>query len=230
MYIYYTIRNFLLLFFFYHISYLKQTIMDNIFTLGDLPDGKIKVNLDELYERKKKTDLNTLAVYNSILNRIHTKIKNCSRQNGAEQFCWYIIPEMMIGVPRYDHAACTAYILHELRDNGFVIRYTHPNLLLISWKHWIPSYVRNEIKKKTGVVVDGYGNKVGNETNGGGNRRNKNINEDPNRLMLGLDNDDDIDEPVAKTTREYKSIDTYKPSGLIYNQELLRKIEDTTRK
>jgi hypothetical protein len=205
--------------------------MDNIFTLGDLPDGKIKVNLDDLYERKKKTDLNTLSVYNSILNRIHTKIKNCSRQNGAEQFCWYIIPEMMIGVPRYDHAACTAYILHELRENGFIIRYTHPNLLLISWKHWIPSYVRNEIKKKTGVVVDGYGNKVG-SSNEGGNKRNKNIDDDPNSLMLGLksiDEDDDDFEPVIKT-REYKSIDTYKPSGLIYNQDLLRKIEDRSKK
>ena len=204
--------------------------MDNIFTLGDLPDGKIKVNLDDLYERKKKTDLNTLAVYNSILNRIHTKIKNSSRQNATEQFCWYIIPEMMIGVPRYDHAACIAYILHELRENGFIIRYTHPNLLLISWKHWIPSYVRNEIKKKTGVVVDGYGNKVG--TNGGGDKRNKNINDDPDSLLLGLHeiNDDDNNEPITKTTREYKPIDTYKPSGLIYNQDLLRKIEDKSRK
>ena len=203
--------------------------MDNIFTLGDLPDGKIKVNLDDLYERKKKTDLNTLAVYNSILNRIHTKIKNCSRQNGTEQFCWYIIPEMMIGVPRYDHASCTAYILDELRENGFIIRYTHPNLLLISWKHWVPSYVRNEIKKKTGVIVDGYGNKVG---NGNGRNKNKIIDDDPNNLLLGLNNDDDDEDIklVNKPTREYKQIDTYKPSGLIYNQELLRKIEDTSRK
>ena len=83
------IRYFYYFFFFYHFNHNE---MDNIFTLGDLPDGKIKVNLDDLYERKKKTDLNTLAVYNSILNRIHTKIKNSSRQNAAEQFCWYIIP------------------------------------------------------------------------------------------------------------------------------------------
>jgi len=203
--------------------------MDNIFTLGDLPDGKIKVNLDDLYERKKKSDLNTLAVYNSILNRIHTKIKQCSRQNGSEQFCWYIIPEMMIGVPRYDHGACIAYILHELRENGFVIRYTHPNLLLISWKHWIPSYVRNEIKKKTGVIVDGYGNKINNV-----DKKNKNMSDNPNDLLLGFndnnDNDNSNSSSSSKQSREYKSIDTYKPSGLIYNQDLLRKIEDTTRK
>jgi hypothetical protein len=199
--------------------------MDTIFTLGDLPDGKIKVNLDELYERKKKTDLNTLATYNSILNRIHTKIKNTSRQNATEQFCWYIIPEMMIGVPRYDHASCAAYILHELRDNGFNVRYTHPNLLLISWKHWIPSYVRNEIKKKTGIIVDGYGNKVGNKNNGAG----ASAEDDPNSLMLYNNNHDNSSSATTKT-KEYKSIDTYKPSGLIYSQELLRNIEDKSKK
>ena len=67
---------------------------------------------------------------------------------------------MMIGIPMFDHGACTAYLIDKLRDNGFVIRYTHPNLLFISWKHWVPAYVRNEIKKKTGLVVDGHGNKV----------------------------------------------------------------------
>ena len=203
--------------------------MDTIFTLGDLPDGKIKVNLDDLYERKQKSDLNTLAVYNSILNRIHTKIKNASRLNAAEQFCWYIVPEMMIGVPRYDHGACIAYIINELRENGFITRYTHPNLLFISWKHWIPSYVRNEIKKKTGVVVDGYGNKV----TGGGGRKNKSSNDDnPNNILFQLNGDNDIDDYETKSKqKEFKSIDTYKPSGnLIYNQELLKKIEDKSKK
>ena len=27
------------------------------------------------------------------------------------------------------------------------------NLLFLSWKHWIPSYVRGEVKKKTGVSI-----------------------------------------------------------------------------
>ena len=54
-----------------------------------------------------------------------------------------------------------AYVIEKLRENGFIIRYTHPNLLFISWKHWVPSYVRNEdFKKKTGQQVDEYGNLV----------------------------------------------------------------------
>ena len=33
--------------------------------------------------------------------------------------------EMLIGVPKYDYKDCTAYIIEKLRDNGFVVRYTH---------------------------------------------------------------------------------------------------------
>jgi len=195
--------------------------MDTIFTLNDDCDENEKINLDDLYERKKQHDLNTVAIYNRILNRIHTRVKNVSRQQATEQFCWFVIPEMIIGVPRYNNGECTAYVIDKLNENGFMTRYTHPNLLLISWKHWVPSYVRSEIKKKTGVVVDGYGNKV-DKTN-----ENKSIEpSDPNTLMF--QKNDNID--VSSKEKDYKSIDTYQPSGkLIYNQELLKRIEDKSR-
>jgi hypothetical protein len=196
--------------------------MDTIFTLGDENDDNIKLNLDELYERKQQHDLNTLSVYNKLLSRIHNKIKVLSRQHINDQHCWYTIPEMIIGIPRYDHGACTAYIIDKLRDNGFVVHYTHPNLVFISWKHWVPSYVRAEIKKKTGVVVDGHGNKV--EKND--DKQNPVDSGDPNELMFHRGNGSLAIE--NKNAKEYKAIDSYKPSGLIYNESLLRKIEDKT--
>ena len=64
----------------------------------------------------------------------------------------------MIGVSRYDVTECTGYILRKLRENDLAVRYTHPNLIFISWVHWIPGYVRQEYKKQTGTVIDGYGN------------------------------------------------------------------------
>ena len=140
--------------------------MNTIFTLGDETSEKMKLNLDELYEKKQQQDLNTLSLYNKILGRIHTKIKTVSRQQTKEQFCWYVMPETMIGVPKYDHGACTAYIIDNLQDNGFIVKYTHPNLLLISWANWCPSYVRSEIKKKTGVVIDGNGRRLDLDENG----------------------------------------------------------------
>ena len=203
--------------------------MANIFTLENFTDFNDKINIDDLYEKKRIYDLNKLELFNKILNRVHVRIKTTSSQKLNETFCWYVVPEMMIGVPRYDHGACIAYIINELRDNGFLTRYTHPNLLLISWKHWIPSYVRNEIKKKTGVVVDGYGNKL---QNGAGGKNKSAIDDNPNNILFQLNNNDDYEIPAsAAKTKEFKSIDTYKPSGnLIYNQDLLRKIEDKSRK
>ena len=81
-----------------------------------------------------------------------------SRQKIDEQFCWFVVPEMMLGVPKYNHSDCIAYLVDKLQHNGFAVKYTHPNLLLISWKHWIPGYVRTEIKKKANISIDGYGN------------------------------------------------------------------------
>ena len=196
--------------------------MDTIFTLGDAPDDVMKVNMDELYEKKKQHDLNTLTIFNKILNRIHNKIKTVSRFQINNQFCWYVIPEMIIGVPKYDHTSCTAYIIDHLRNNGFLIKYTHPNLLFISWKNWVPSYVRNEIKKKTGIIVDGYGKTIDKTNNNSANNTNNNEDDsDPNLLMF---KNKKIPDKENKT-KEFKSIDSYKPSGnLVYNNNLFKKI------
>jgi len=196
--------------------------MDSIFTLGDNSDEPMKLNLDELYEKKQQQDLNTLALYNRILARVHTKIKTISRQQTKEQYCWYIVPETMIGVPKYDHGACTAYMIDQLKENGFVVKYTHPNLLLISWANWCPSYVRSEIKKKTGIVIDGKGKRVDKE----GNK--KIDNDNPNELIFHRSSNDTAKQ--NKSNKEYTSIDSYKPSGLIYNENLLQRIEDKTSK
>lgn len=190
--------------------------MDTIFTLKD-DEVSDKINLDDLYEKKKQQDLNTLNVYNKILSRIHNKIKVVSKQSIDNQFCWFIVPEIMIGIPKYDNGACIAYIIDKLQTNGFVVKYTHPNLLFISWKHWVPSYVRNEIKKKTGIILDGYGNKVDDS--------NQEDDYNPDSLMLqkpGARQDTN-----KKSSKDFKDINAYKPLGsLVYNKDLIKKLED----
>lgn len=192
--------------------------MDTIFTLGDEDNDNIKLNMDDLYERKKQNDLNTLKIYNKILNRIHNKIKHLSRIHHKEQHCWYLIPEVIIGIPKYNHENCTAYIIDKLKENGFMLRYIHPNLLFISWKNWTPSYVREEIKKKTGINIDGFGNKIPQSDNF---IKTENIND-----KLILNSSENINLNTKKVTN-FKDINTYKPSGkLIYNQEHINKINN----
>ena len=196
--------------------------MANIFTLENIEDFSEKVNIDELYEKKRKQDLNKLDLFNKILNRIHVKIKTVSRQNVDEQACWFLVPETIIGVPRYDQAGCIAYLISKLQTNGFNVRYIHPNLLFISWNHWVPSYVRTEIKKKTGITLNEYGKKVEEEEDPDV----KTIEpSNPNDYML---RDQNMEQKGGKgPKKEYTPIKSYKPSGnLIYDDELLNKIED----
>jgi hypothetical protein len=200
--------------------------MDTIFTLGEATHETMKINLDDLYEKKQQQDLNTVALYNRVLGRIHNRIKTISRQQTKEQHCWYLMPETIIGVPKYDHGACTAYIIDQLKTNGFVVKYTHPNLLLISWANWCPSYVRSEIKKKTGLVVDSAGNKIDKD-----DPDNELDSDNPNELMFHRNGGGSGagGKSEGKNGKVYTPINTYKPSGLIYNENLLRKIEDKTR-
>ena len=190
----------------------------------DNEDESLKLNLDELYNKKQQQDLNVLNNYNKILQRIHNKIKYVSKNIVNENCCWYLMPEMVIGVPKYDYKDCTAYTIDKLRTNGFVVRYTHPNLLFISWRHWVPTYVRNEIKKKTGNVVDEYGNIINNDdknTNNTSTIENKDNNDN-----LLFSNNKQIKNINTSSTKEYKDVKSYKPSGnLIYNNSLLEKLQ-----
>ena len=90
-----------------------------------------KLNLDDLYNEKKIEQDNRLKTYNKILKRVHQKIKHTSRQKNSLCFTCFVVPEFLIGTPRYDCGACIAYIIDKLKDNGFKIKYTHPNLIYL---------------------------------------------------------------------------------------------------
>jgi hypothetical protein len=199
--------------------------MANIFTLENIDDFSEKLNIDDLYEKKRQQDLNKLALFNKLLNRIHVKIKTVSRQKIDEQFCWFLVPETIIGVPRYDQAACVAYLIDKLQQNGFNVRYIHPNTLFISWMHFVPSYVRTEIKNKTGIVINEYGKKVDED-----NTEQKTITNtftNPNEYMLNNAIQGQDPNQKGKPKKEYTPIKSYKPSGnLIYDDDVLNKIGD----
>jgi len=197
--------------------------MANIFTLENVENFSEKINIDDLYEKKRTYDLSKLNLFNKILNRIHVRIKTTSRQKIDEQFCWFVVPEIIIGVPKYDQGSCIAYLIDKLKDNGFNVRYIHPNTLFISWIHWVPAYVRAEIKNKTGIVINEFGEKTfeKNEEMEKITYTNKITNEfsntkEPNQIVL---------KPSLK--KSYTPINSYKPSGnLIYSDDILSKIED----
>ena len=191
--------------------------MSDIFTLENIEDFSEKLNIDDLYEKKKQHDLGKLTLFNKILNRIHVRIKTTSKQNINEQFCWFLVPEIIIGVPKYDNASCIAYLLDKLKKNGFNVKYIHPNTLLISWNHWVPSYVRSEIKNKTGIIINEYGEQI-EESN---TNKSEYSHEDTNYQMLNI-KENTISQKQPLQNKNYTPIKSYKPSGkLVYNDDLL---------
>lgn len=201
--------------------------MSNIFNLDNLEDFSEKINIDELYEKKRQQDLNKLALFNKLLNRVHVRIKTTSRQKVDEQFCWFLVPETILGVPKYEQAACIAYLMDKLQSSGFKVRYNHPNLLFISWIHWIPKYIRTEIKNKTGIKINEYGVKIEDNEDMDEQKMSQGVNDisDPNDYLLKIN--DNEGKKVKQQKKEYTPIKTYKPSGnLVYDDDILNKIEN----
>jgi hypothetical protein len=156
------------------------------------------LNIDELYETKRKSDLNRLTIYSKLLNKIHNKIKIASKQRNNNQFCSFVMPEVLLGYPNYNFSECLTFILDRLENDGFNTRYIHPNLIFIAWSHWVPEYVREELKKKTKITVDSLGNTL-----------------------------DKKEKSVVKFEKsESKPISNYKPSGLfVYDDEMLQSMK-----
>ena len=191
--------------------------MANIFTLENFADFSEKLNIDELYEKKRQIDLNKLELFKKILNRIHVRIKTTAKHNVHEKFCWFVVPEIIIGVPKYDQGACIAYLVDKLHENGFAVRYIHPNTLFICWKDWVPTYVRNELKKKTGISVNEFGKKIENTET----EKQADVNQ------MFLQPTANAQAPAPPTKKNYTSVKSYKPSGkLIYDDELLDHLDD----
>jgi len=188
-----------------HKKKIINNYMSNIFTLENIDNEfSENLNIDELYIKKQEKDLKQLELFHKILNRIHVKIRTTAKRSLNEPFCWFLVPEIIIGVPRYNQANCIAYLIDKLQNNKFEVKYYHPNMLFISWAKFVPSYVRSEIKKKTGIVVNEMGEKVEEKTT-----------PTPEPLII------DKKKKEKKVDSSFKSINSYKPSGKFMYDDLL---------
>jgi hypothetical protein len=202
--------------------------MENIFTINKHEeqyddDIATSINIDDLYEKKREKDLAQLKIFNKMLRRIHAKIQVTSRQKNTEKICWFVVPEIMLGVPTYDQGGCIAYVMDKLKGDGFKVQYIHPNTLFIGWNHWVPNYVLDEIKNKTGVEYDNYGNNVSDmkdnlvKMQASASHTTNNLGES----NVVLNTKQGIFQKKKDATK-YKSIDNYKPQGrMVYDEQLL---------
>tara|TARA_Y100000768_G_C23909327_1_gene649124 strand:- start:477 stop:1010 length:534 start_codon:yes stop_codon:yes gene_type:complete len=131
--------------------------MSTIFDLRDEEGDNTQISLDELYDKQEKAAIRKLQLYNKVLAKVHNKIKLISRQQNKEYWCWFAVPQFILGSPEYEFNVCLDYLVEKLSDNGLKVKVVNPNILLISWKDWIPQYARDVIKEKLGKKIDGNG-------------------------------------------------------------------------
>lgn len=108
---------------------------------GDRPP---RLEPTQLFEKRAARDKSKLKAYNQILNQIHTRIYHTSQLTGNSNALVYTIPPFILGLPSIDLEDCVVYIVHMLRQSGFVVKFTYPNLLYISWKHYEAEYNKKQ--------------------------------------------------------------------------------------
>ena len=183
--------------------------MNLIFT--DDEESFSNINIDELYEKNMKRNIKHITIFNKLLGRIHKRIHITARNKVNDKHIWFTVPNFIFGEATYDQGDCVAHIVTKLTNNGFHVKYVHPNTLFVSWESWIPSYIRQEYKKKTGIIINEKG-----------------------QVLSDLIPPNVVDEKlpyISKDEKKYNSINNYKPTGhLVYNPDVFEAIAGNVQK
>ncbi len=71
-------------------------------------------------------------VYDKILNKVYHKIKLHNKKRIYKIL--YEIPNYIFGYALYNTKTCLVYIIKRLRGDGLSVKFTYPNILIISWE------------------------------------------------------------------------------------------------
>jgi hypothetical protein len=114
--------------------------------MSDLQPPKLQPQ--HLFEKREKRDAARLKAYNQLLEQIQHRIFTTSQLPGNPSYLIYSVPPFILGLPSMDLQDCIVYLVFQLRQNGFEVRFTYPNLLYISWA----SYEKEYFMKKNPIV------------------------------------------------------------------------------
>ena len=90
-----------------------------------------QLNMKDLYSTINEKTLKRMEIYDDVLKKCHHRIKYNSSLERT--YCFFQIPEFIIGVPLYDITEMRNYVMNSLKKNGFELLYIEPNWLFIMW-------------------------------------------------------------------------------------------------
>lgn len=100
-----------------------------------------QMDIHKLNLKRDKRELGKIQLYKKVLGTIYNKIERTSKK--CETSIFYRIPEFIFGIPRYDIVETSKFIVSKLQQQGYVVVYTPPNFIFVSWDH-IPSELQLE--------------------------------------------------------------------------------------
>ena len=91
-----------------------------------------QLDMKELYSTVNEKTLKRMETYDNILQKCHKRIKyNATLQR---PYCFFQIPEFIIGVPLYNIEDLKEYLMKSLKKDGFEYMYIDPNWLFVTWE------------------------------------------------------------------------------------------------
>jgi hypothetical protein len=103
-----------------------------------------KLEPKDLYDRRIRKDYARLRSYNTLLEQIYHRVYATSQLSGNTSSVLYTVPPFILGLPKLDMEDCIVYLVWQLRQTGYFVRFTWPNMLYISWKHHEGDYLANQ--------------------------------------------------------------------------------------
>lgn len=95
------------------------------------PPRSDKLTVVEIHRRMDARRARRTESYQKVLELCVKRVAAASSRDAMRML--YEVPEFVVGIPPYDIRRCTAHMMTQLRDAGFVVKYFHPRTLYVSW-------------------------------------------------------------------------------------------------
>ena len=180
------------------------------------------VNIDSLHREQQEKLERKKAVFVKILQDCHNKIKLTAKNSKEADNCFYTVPKYKFGVPLYDMRGCILFLTKSLVNNGFDVWYTHPNLLLISWKD---KSNQNSITYPVNNASITFNQNSSNNNSSYNNNNTSNQQPEFKSISIGASTNNNPNNN-STNNNNFKSIDSYKPSNkLVYDTKTISNID-----
>lgn len=159
-----------------------------------------EITVSELQNRYKEKCSTWSKTFDKILARCYRQIEVAFRN--IESYCIFPVPEFILGIGTYNVIYCSVYIIKNLKQNGYKVKFIDPNILFITW----PYTPENKILTITGrniptkLIEPSYTTQYTNAE-----ILDKIDTEEPYQKEIKL--------PPQKTQKQFRNINDYRPTG-----------------